>query len=98
MSPEYAVGGITSSADAIQTALNTLAAGGGGDAPEEYEGVFHNSYTPTTGGDIGWRAGTRKFVVVIGDAQPHGPMHPNLSGLPTTKSPMPSTRPPSWEA
>lgn len=79
--PEYAVArSMTSDAAAIQTALDSLAAGGGGDAPEGYNRVFHNSYTPTTGGDIGWRAGTRKFVVVIGDAQPHGALAGTFPG------------------
>src|SRR5262245_6266623 len=72
-SPEYAVAqSMTASAAAVSTAINGLSAGGGGDAPEAYNLVFRNSYAPALGGPIGWRAGTRKFVVVIGDAQPHG--------------------------
>jgi hypothetical protein len=72
-SPEYAVEqSMTANASDVQTAINGLGAGGGGDAPEAYNLVFHNSYTPSLDGPIGWRAGTRKFVVVIGDAQPHG--------------------------
>jgi hypothetical protein len=71
--PEYAVQqSMTSSAAAVQAAINGLSAGGGGDLPEAYNLVFHNSYTPALDGAIGWRSGTRKFVVVIGDAQPHG--------------------------
>jgi Ca2+-binding RTX toxin-like protein len=71
--PEYSVvQAMTSSASAVSTAVNTLSAGGGGDAPEAYNLVFRNSYTPATGGALGWRTGSRKFVVVIGDAQPHG--------------------------
>jgi hypothetical protein len=72
-SPEYqVVQAMTPNASDVQTALAGLSAFGGGDAPEAYNTVFHNSYTPDTGGDIGWRSGTRKFVVVIGDAEPHG--------------------------
>jgi len=72
-SPEYAVvQSMTSNAGDVSTAINSLAPGGGGDFPEAYNLVFHNSYTPTIGAPIGWRPGTRKFVVVIGDAQPHG--------------------------
>jgi len=71
---------MTSSSPAVQTAINSLSAGGGGDAPEAFNLVFHNSYTPTTGGDLGWRAGTRKFVVVIGDAEPHGAGTAGLAG------------------
>ena len=63
---------MTSSSAAVQTAINGLSAGGGGDAPEAHNLVFHNSYTPATGGLIGWRSGTKKIVVVISDAQPHG--------------------------
>ncbi len=63
---------MTSSASAISTALSPLSASGGGDAPEAHNLVFHNSYTPALDGPIGWRAGTRKFLIVISDAQPHG--------------------------
>lgn len=72
-SPEYqVVQSMTASSADVQTALNSLSAGGGGDAPEAYNLVFHNSFTPAVDGPIGWRTGTRKFVIVIGDAQPHG--------------------------
>jgi hypothetical protein len=72
-SPEYqVVQGMTASAGPVQSAINGLSAGGGGDAPEAHNLVFHNSYTPALDGAIGWRAGTRKFVVVISDAEPHG--------------------------
>jgi hypothetical protein len=71
--PEYAVvQTMTSNATSVQNAINGLSADGGGDAAEAYNLVFHNSYTPSLDGAIGWRPGTRKFVVVIGDAQPHG--------------------------
>jgi von Willebrand factor type A domain len=71
--PEYqVVQSMTASASAVQTAINSLSAAGGGDAPEAYNRVFHESYTPALDGTIGWRAGSRKFVIVIGDAQPHG--------------------------
>jgi hypothetical protein len=68
--PEYqVVQAMTPSAGAVSGALGTLSANGGGDAPEAYNLVFHNSVTDPS---IGWRTGTRKFVIVIGDAQPHG--------------------------
>ncbi len=71
--PEYDVlQAMTSSAAAVQTAINSLSADGGGDNAEAHNLVFHNSSTPALGGPIGWRADTRKFVVVISDAQPHG--------------------------
>jgi uncharacterized repeat protein (TIGR01451 family) len=71
--PEYQVlQSMTGSAADVQSAVNLLSASGGGDLPEAYNLVYHNSYTPALGGDIGWRGGTRKFVIVIGDAEPHG--------------------------
>ena len=70
--PEYqVVQPMTSSASSVSTALGTLSASGGGDEPEAYNLVFHQSYSDST---VGWRTGTRKFVIVIGDAQPHGPV------------------------
>jgi hypothetical protein len=70
--PEYAVvQSMTPSAQKVHDALATLFAAGGGDLPEAYNQVFHSSY-PTAGNAIGWRTATRKFVIVIGDAQPHG--------------------------
>jgi hypothetical protein len=72
-SPEYQVmQAMTPNATDVSNALSLLSASGGGDAPEAHNLVFHNSYNPTLGGPIGWRSGTRKFVVVISDAQPHG--------------------------
>jgi hypothetical protein len=56
----------------VQTAINAMTAGGGGDAPEAHNLVLHNSYTPAVGGAIGWRPGTKKIVVIISDAEPHG--------------------------
>ena len=59
---------MTASAAAVETALSTLSATGGNDAPEAYNLVFHNSIDST----FGWRAAAKKVVVVIGDAEPHG--------------------------
>ena len=56
----------------VQAAINAMSAIGGADAPEAHNLVFHNSYSPATGGAIGWRSGTKKVVVVISDAEPHG--------------------------
>jgi hypothetical protein len=71
--PEYRVAqAVTGDATAVQAAVNGLSALGGNDLPEAYNLVFRNSHTPAVGGDLGWRAGSRKFVVVIGDAEPHG--------------------------
>ncbi len=71
--PEYQVlQSMTDNATDIQSAVDLLSPGGGGDAPEAFNLVYSNSYTPALGGDIGWREGSRKFVIVIGDAEPHG--------------------------
>ncbi|MGH2942100.1 MAG: hypothetical protein ACRDLN_04925 [Solirubrobacteraceae bacterium] len=69
---EYLVhNGMTASAATVQASIDSLQAGGGGDFPEAYSVVFNNAYSPLTGGDIGWRSGSRKFVAVVGDAPPH---------------------------
>jgi hypothetical protein len=51
--------------DARSESSYALSAAGGNDAPEAYNLVFQNGYTPDTGGDIGWCSGTRKFVIVL---------------------------------
>lgn len=70
---EYAVRqSMTPNAAPVQSAINALSASGGGDLPEAHNLVFHNSYTPATGGAIGWRQAATPIVVVISDAEPHG--------------------------
>jgi hypothetical protein len=72
-SPEYRVAqGFTSDATAVSAAVDTLFASGGGDFPEAFNLTFHNSYAFDLSPDPGWRTGSRKFVIVIGDAPPHG--------------------------
>ncbi|MDX6599400.1 MAG: hypothetical protein QOE87_3287, partial [Gaiellales bacterium] len=63
---------MTANTTDIATAINAMSATGGCDAPEAYNTVFHNSSTEPGATEIGWRTGTRKFVIVIGDAEPHG--------------------------
>ena len=63
---------MTGAAADVQAAINGMEPGGGGDAPEAHNLVLHNSYTPAVGGAIGWRSGTKKIVVIISDAEPHG--------------------------
>lgn len=72
--------GMTGSAAEVKTAIEAMSAEGGGDEPEAYNLVFRNSYQPALGGDIGWREDTRKFVVVIGDAPPHGVGNAGIPG------------------
>jgi hypothetical protein len=71
--PDYAVAQpMTSDATAVQAALNTFTASGGGlTSAEDYNLMFNNSYADATNA-IGWRTGSRKFVIVFGDAEPHG--------------------------
>lgn len=70
--PEYQLlQAMTPNATDIQTAINNIhvgASGCGGDFPEAHNLVFDKSSDAGTG----WRTGSRKFVVVISDAQPHG--------------------------
>jgi hypothetical protein len=68
--PEYEVlQAMTGDPKLIGEAVTRMGPGGGGDNPEGYNVVFRNSYADKS---IGWRAGSRKLVVVIGDAEPHG--------------------------
>ncbi len=68
--PEYElVQPMTGNAKAVASSVTRLAAGGGGDNPEAYNVVFRNSYADKA---VGWRDGSRKIVVVVGDAEPHG--------------------------
>ena len=72
-SPEFRVEqSMTGSAGKISAAVQGLASKGGGDLPEAYNLAFTKSFTPATGGTFGWRALSRKIVVVLGDAEPHG--------------------------
>lgn len=76
--PEYELlQAMTADAAAIEAALARLQPGGGGDNPEAYNAVFRNSYADTA---TGWRSGSRKLVVVIGDAEPHGAGNARLFG------------------
>src|SRR4051794_24714033 len=68
--PEYEVlQSMTGDPKLVAQAATRMGPGGGGDNPEAYNVVFRNSYADKT---IGWRAASRKLVVVIGDAEPHG--------------------------
>lgn len=68
--PEYAVRQAnTDDAAAVQAAINTLSAGGGGDFPEAQNLVLSNAATDDP---ALWRADSRRFVVLITDAPPHG--------------------------
>lgn len=62
--------GFTASPAVVQTAINTMVAGGGGDFAEAYNRVFFEAYSDPA------LVGTRnpdavQFLVVLGDAPPH---------------------------
>ena len=59
---------ITGDMAAVQTAINGLSMGAGSDGPESYARAL---YECTADGAVGWRAGTKKFVVQFGDNVPH---------------------------
>ena len=60
---------LTGDATALQTAVDGLSAGGGGDTPEAWiNGLFRVS-----DGAITYRAGSSRIVVVVGDASSHDP-------------------------
>jgi len=60
--------GITGNRSAVSSAISATSAGGGNDFPEAYTRLL---YETGTDGAIGWRADTRRFVVMFGDDVPH---------------------------
>lgn len=82
--PEYELlQAMTSDADLIDAAIDTLSPSGGGDAPEAYNLVFQNSVTDSA---TGWRSNSRKLVIVIGDAEPHGAGTAGFAGCADTSA------------
>src|SRR4051794_38741730 len=76
--PEYElVQPMTGDAKTVAASVAQLGPGGGGDNPEAYNVLFRNSYADKA---IGWRDGSRKIVVVVGDAEPHGAGTVGFSG------------------
>ncbi len=68
---------ITTNSALTQTAINGWTAGGGGDDPEQ--GLY--ALTSASGSGTGWRAGSKKIVVITGDAPAHSsPSHPTAAG------------------
>ncbi|MGK5522964.1 VWA domain-containing protein [Micromonospora sp. URMC 107] len=60
---------LTGDATALQGAVDGLAAGGGGDTPE----AWVNALVEVSEGAIGYRAGSSRIVVLVGDAPSHDP-------------------------
>jgi len=83
--PEYQLmQPMTNNATAVDTAIDGLSAYGGGDWPEAHNLVFQNAIDPAN--TIGWRAGSRKILVVISDAEPHGAGTAGFAGCTDTSA------------
>lgn len=59
---------VTGDRGAVQAAINATSAAGGGDYPEAYSRALYEAYSDPR---VGWRADTRRFVVMFGDDVPH---------------------------
>jgi hypothetical protein len=59
---------LTSDKTAVQAAINGLILGYGADGPESYTRALYESYSDPA---VGWRTGTKRIVIMIGDAPPH---------------------------
>jgi Mg-chelatase subunit ChlD len=68
----------TASCAAVQAAINTMAAGGGGDFPEAYNWVFHKAYADPVL-DASRNPAAVQFLVVLGDAPPHNSPAPTVA-------------------
>jgi hypothetical protein len=68
----------TSSCAAVQTAVNAMFAGGGGDFPEAYNPVFHEAYSDPVL-DASRNPDAVQFLVVLGDAAPHNSPAPAVA-------------------
>src|SRR5207249_5399063 len=68
----------TSSCAAVQAAINTMSASGGGDFAEAYNPVFHDAYSdPVLNASRNPNA--VQFLVVLGDAPPHNSPAPAIA-------------------
>jgi hypothetical protein len=80
--PEYQLlQPMTDQDDKVDAAIDKISPAGGQDYPEAYNLVFQNS---TSDSAIGWRSKSRKLVVVIGDAEPHGAGSAGFAGCADT--------------
>lgn len=60
--------GLTSDAVAVQTAINAMSAGGGGDLPESHNRVFFETYSDPA---LVYDAQATRILIVLTDAIPH---------------------------
>ena len=70
----------TNIAASVTAAIGTWAAFGGGDLPEG-QLLALQQLAQAPGGSIGWRAGSKRIIVWIGDAAGHDPICTAISGL-----------------
>jgi hypothetical protein len=75
---------MTGDAAAVDTSIDGLSAYGGDDYPEALNLVFQNALDPAN--PIGWRAGSRRILVVISDAEPHGAGTAGFAGCTDTSA------------
>jgi Mg-chelatase subunit ChlD len=68
----------TSSCAAVQAAINTMSAGGGGDFAEAYNPVFNDAYSDPVL-DASRNPAAVQFLVVLGDAPPHNSPAPAVA-------------------
>ena len=68
----------TGSCAAVQAAVDLMVAGGGGDAPEAYNPVFHDAYSDPVL-DASRNPDAVQFLVVLGDAAPHNSPAPAVA-------------------
>jgi hypothetical protein len=68
----------TSSCSAVQVAVNTMVASGGGDSPEAYNPVFHETWADPVL-DASRNPEAVQFLVVLGDAAPHNSPAPAVA-------------------
>lgn len=59
---------LTSNKILVSGAFNALVIGWGVDYPEDYTRVMYESYADAA---VGWRAGSRRILIMFGDAVPH---------------------------
>jgi hypothetical protein len=67
--PFQVVQGLSADDAVLQTAVNSLTPGGGGDTPEDWINALHELST----GAVTFRSGSSRVIVLIGDASSHDP-------------------------
>jgi hypothetical protein len=71
--------GITANTTAVKTAINGWFASGGNDGSEGQFYAYDRIADPTN--PVGWRAGSKKILLVFGDAPAHDPICATISSL-----------------